>query len=186
VGVCVGKGRSFGCEVRPFIRLLPIQLEPFLQAGLWIGFDGIDGAFRLAHAAVDALVGVNDEHVLAFIETIDGAYLDAIGVFALDAFVVDNIGHAFVSCSEPASLPIPIPRRLWRSGLIAASPEPHNAKKGASWGGWPRHRYRSKFSFQAVSQATVALRWAAGATVAEARGAVGHTCVFFQGRGSRR
>src|SRR5215471_17781419 len=50
-------------------------------------------ALGLAHPAVDALVGVDDEHVLALVEAVDRAYLDAIGVLALDAAVVDDIGH---------------------------------------------------------------------------------------------
>jgi hypothetical protein len=37
---------------------------------------------------------VNDEHVLAFIKAIDRADLDTIGVFALDALLVDDVGHS--------------------------------------------------------------------------------------------
>jgi hypothetical protein len=37
---------------------------------------------------------VNDEHVLAFVKTIDRADLDTIGVFALYALIVDDVGHA--------------------------------------------------------------------------------------------
>jgi hypothetical protein len=48
-------------------------------------------------AAKDAiLVGVDDEHVLALVEAIDRADLDAIGVFALDAGFIDDVGHAVV------------------------------------------------------------------------------------------
>jgi hypothetical protein len=36
---------------------------------------------------------MNDEHVLAFVETIDRADLDAIHVFALDAIFGDDVGH---------------------------------------------------------------------------------------------
>jgi hypothetical protein len=39
---------------------------------------------------------MNDEHVLTFVEAIDGADLDAIGVFALDAFFIDDVGHGSV------------------------------------------------------------------------------------------
>jgi hypothetical protein len=48
---------------------------------------------------------MDDEHVLAFIETVDRAHLDTIGVLALDAFVVDDVGHAFPSRSEPMPAP---------------------------------------------------------------------------------
>jgi hypothetical protein len=36
---------------------------------------------------------MDDEHVLALVETIDGAHLDAIGVFALDAGLSDDVSH---------------------------------------------------------------------------------------------
>jgi hypothetical protein len=37
---------------------------------------------------------MDDEEVLAFIEAIDRAYFDAIGVFAANAIVSHDIGHA--------------------------------------------------------------------------------------------
>src|SRR3546814_13837279 len=49
--------------------------------------------FGFANAAVDALVGVDDEHILALIETVDGAHLDAVHIFAPDAGNGDDIGH---------------------------------------------------------------------------------------------
>src|SRR5690606_12938115 len=60
---------------------------------LGVGKDRLGRAFRLAHAAVDALVGVDDEHVLALVEAIDRTDLDAVHVLALDAVVRDHIGH---------------------------------------------------------------------------------------------
>jgi hypothetical protein len=60
---------------------------------LGVGLDGFDRTLGLTHAAVDALVRVDDEHVGAFIEAVDGANLDAIGVLALDAVLDDHIGH---------------------------------------------------------------------------------------------
>jgi hypothetical protein len=36
---------------------------------------------------------MDDEHVLALIEAVDGADLDAIHVLALDAVVRDDVGH---------------------------------------------------------------------------------------------
>jgi hypothetical protein len=58
---------------------------------------GFRWAFGDAHTAVDAFVGMNDEHVFAFIEAIDRAYFHAIGVFAFDAIVGDDIGHGAVA-----------------------------------------------------------------------------------------
>ena len=54
--------------------------------------------FRLAHAAVDALVGMDDEHVLAFVEAVDRTHLHAVHVFALDAVVGDDEGHGADLC----------------------------------------------------------------------------------------
>jgi hypothetical protein len=36
---------------------------------------------------------MDDEHVLALIEAVDGANLDAVHVFALNAIVRDDVGH---------------------------------------------------------------------------------------------
>jgi hypothetical protein len=36
---------------------------------------------------------VDDQHILALVEAIDGADLNAVHVFAFDAIVVDDIGH---------------------------------------------------------------------------------------------
>ena len=36
---------------------------------------------------------MDDEHVLAFVEAVHGTHLDAVHVFALDAFVVDDVGQ---------------------------------------------------------------------------------------------
>ena len=73
-----------------------VDLEPFLEPALGVGKDRLGRAFGLADAAVDALVGVDDEHVLAFVEAIDRADLDAIHIFAFDAGVGDDVGHAAV------------------------------------------------------------------------------------------
>jgi hypothetical protein len=37
---------------------------------------------------------MNDEHVLAFVEAVDRADLDTVGVFALYALLVDDVGHS--------------------------------------------------------------------------------------------
>jgi hypothetical protein len=37
---------------------------------------------------------MDDEHVLALVETVDRADLDAVQVFALDAGFDDDVGHA--------------------------------------------------------------------------------------------
>src|SRR6476660_7063794 len=43
-----------------------------------VGLDRFHRTFRLTHPAIDAFLGMNDEHIFALVETIDGAHLDAI------------------------------------------------------------------------------------------------------------
>jgi len=51
------------------------------------------GHSALAHTAVDALVGVNDEHVLALVEAVYRTNLDAVSVLAANAGLVDDASH---------------------------------------------------------------------------------------------
>jgi len=51
---------------------------------------------RARRPAVDALVGVDHQHVLALVEAVDGADLDAVHVLALDAVFGDDVGHALI------------------------------------------------------------------------------------------
>ena len=93
-GVGIGGRFSLGDDVWPEICELVIEFEP-VRRSLDIGIreDGLGGALRLAHAAVDALVRLYDEHVLAVIEAVGGTVLDAVRVFAFDAVVGDDVGH---------------------------------------------------------------------------------------------
>jgi len=65
------------------------------KARLGVGLDGVHGAFRLADAAIDALVGVNNQHILALVEAVYRADLDAIHVLALDANFGDDVSHRY-------------------------------------------------------------------------------------------
>ena len=80
-------------DIGPELRIFMVDLDPFLGAGLAVGEDGLGRTFRFTNSAVDAFVGVDDEHVLALVETIHRTYFDAISVFALDTKVIDKIGH---------------------------------------------------------------------------------------------
>src|SRR5262245_14209514 len=63
----VGIGRTLllAGNVRPIRREVRVELEPLLKPALGIGKDGFGGAFGLAHAAIDALVGIDDQHHFA-------------------------------------------------------------------------------------------------------------------------
>ena len=80
-------------DIRPDGGKIRIQFQPLVETRLGVGLDRLGGTFRLADAAIDALVRVYDEEVLAFIETVDGANFDTIGIFAADAIVGHDIGH---------------------------------------------------------------------------------------------
>src|SRR5207248_4612244 len=65
--------------------------------------DRLDRAFGLADAAIDALVGMDDEHVLALVEAVDRTDLDAIHVLAANAGFGDDVSHGlgFFSMGSP-------------------------------------------------------------------------------------
>ena len=92
-GVSVGGRWLLGRDVGPSFGILAVDVEPTIKARLGVGLDGVDRAFRLADPAIDALVGMNDEHILALVEAVHRAHFDAIGVFALDANFSDDVSH---------------------------------------------------------------------------------------------
>ena len=97
----VGRGRPFDRDIWPSFRIVSVELKPLLSTRLGIRLDRIDWAFRLAHAAIDAFVRMNYEHVLALVETIYGADLHAVHQFALDATLVDDVGQLSVLPADP-------------------------------------------------------------------------------------
>jgi hypothetical protein len=58
-----------------------------------LGEDGLHRAFRHAQGAVDALVGVDHQHVRPLPEAVHGADIHAVGVLALDAALGDDVSH---------------------------------------------------------------------------------------------
>src|SRR5579885_1066180 len=104
-GVGVGRRRSLAGDVRPGGGVFAVELEELLGLGLAVRDDRLDRAFRLAHPAIDAFVGMDDEHVLAFIEAVHRTHLDAVHVLALDATFGDDIGHGAYSSSFPSGGP---------------------------------------------------------------------------------
>src|SRR5262249_20801829 len=86
----IGRGRFFDLNIWPDFCVFRIKRQPFLKPGFAISLDGIDGAFRFAYATVDAFVRMDDEHVLALVEAVHGAHLDAVHGFAANAAIVDD------------------------------------------------------------------------------------------------
>jgi hypothetical protein len=81
---------------RPHLGVLAVELNPFFHVRLGVRADCVRWTLRLAHTAVDALIRVDHQHVLALVETIYRAHFDAVGVFTGDTVVVDDIGHDFI------------------------------------------------------------------------------------------
>src|SRR5690349_2831275 len=92
----VGVSRSIllASQVGPLLRIFPVDLKPLLGFRLGVGDYRLGRAFRFADAAVDAFVGLDHKHVIPLVEAVDGAHLDAVGIFALDAVFGDDVGHA--------------------------------------------------------------------------------------------
>ena len=71
-----------------------VDLKPFaVGLVLGVGLDGVDRAFRLADAAVDAFVGRDDEEVLALIKAVHRTHLDTVHELTFHAGVGDDVGH---------------------------------------------------------------------------------------------
>jgi hypothetical protein len=85
--------RFLACNIRPSRSVFTVELEPAFSWRLTIRNDRLDRAFRLAHPAIYALIGMDNQHVLALVETVDGADLHAIHIFATDAGLCDDVGH---------------------------------------------------------------------------------------------
>ena len=88
----VRRGHFLSRNVWPNFRVLGIQQQPFLKPRIGIRLDRVDRAFRLADAAINAFVRVDDEHVLAFVEAVDRAHFDAVHNLAANAALVDDVG----------------------------------------------------------------------------------------------
>ena len=95
----VGRRNARG-EYRPQWRKFGIDLQEFLLSGRHVVFreDRVGRALGHAQRAVDAFFRVNHQEIRSSVEAIDGADFNAIGVFALDAIVGDDVGHGAPLC----------------------------------------------------------------------------------------
>ena len=59
-----------------------------------LGEDRLYRAFGFASAAVDALLGVDDEHAIRLVDAINRAHVQTGLVFDVDAGLGDDVGHA--------------------------------------------------------------------------------------------
>jgi hypothetical protein len=89
----IGRRLFFCGNIGPTFGEFRVDFQPLLDAWLSVGLDRLHWAFRLTDTAIDALVGMNDQHIFALVEAIHGANLDAVHVLTFDTIVVDDIGH---------------------------------------------------------------------------------------------
>jgi hypothetical protein len=99
----VGRGHFLDRNIWPDFRVVRIQQQPFLKPRRGVGLDRIDRTFRLAHPAIDAVVRVDDEHVLALVEAVHGAHFDAVHRFAANAALVDDVGQLSILSANRSS-----------------------------------------------------------------------------------
>jgi hypothetical protein len=92
-GVGVRRCGLLSRDVGPNLRVFAIEVEPKVETRLGVWLDCVYRTFRRAPVTVDTFAGTYDEHVLALVEAIDRTDFNAIGVFALDARFVDDVGH---------------------------------------------------------------------------------------------
>src|SRR4051812_29298174 len=129
-GVGVGRRRALAGDVGPLAGKVGVQLEPLLRLAVGVGQDRRRRAFGLAHAAVDALVGVDHQHVFAFVEAVDRTHFHAVHVLALDAVFGNDVGHERI-IGLPATTPVNTSRQrvaatarggFWTAGKHVAKP----------------------------------------------------------------
>jgi len=93
--VRAGQGLPALGDHRPGFRQLGIQRDETALILRHVIF----GEYRFgrtlgdAQRAIDAFIRVNREKVGPFVKAIDGANIDTIGIFALDAVLSNNVGH---------------------------------------------------------------------------------------------
>src|SRR3954454_16640725 len=84
-----------------------------------LGEDRLHRALGLAGPAVDALLGVDDEDPVGFVDAVERADVHAGAVFDVDAGLGDDVGHATPTLPGPAAPRRgcrPAPRaRIWLS-----------------------------------------------------------------------
>ena len=86
-------GITLYSDVWPFGGILSVDLKPLVESRLGVRLYRISWTFGLTHTAINAFIGVDHQHVFAFIEAVHGTNFDAIHIFAFDAVFSDDVGH---------------------------------------------------------------------------------------------
>ena len=84
-----GDHRTLGA----FLGVQGRELFPLVGEVVFVK-DRLDGALRHASFTVDALVGVDVQHLRPFVETINRAHDDTVGILAVEAGLSDDVSHS--------------------------------------------------------------------------------------------
>ncbi|VTZ62395.1 hypothetical protein EMEDMD4_380056 [Sinorhizobium medicae] len=120
-------------DIRPLRGEICVKLQPHIQTRLGIRLDRPSGTFRLAYAAVDAFIRMDDEEVLPLIKTIHRADFDAVRVLTANAVIGHDIRHEVLQPMltfdgrRQSTVTLDRPRMLGMSGAHScrSSPECH-------------------------------------------------------------
>src|SRR5699024_6718224 len=91
-----------GAQVVEERRVGVVVLFPLLRDVVLVE-DGLDRADRLTRAAVHALVRVDVQHALAFVDAVHWAFLDAAAIQDVDAWLCNRVGHCSSLCTIGSS-----------------------------------------------------------------------------------
>ena len=93
--LCIGRGVTLNGNIGPLRRIFCVYFQPLIKAWFGVWLNRIGRAFRFAHATINAFVGMDNQHVFAFIEAIHRANFHAIHIFTFNAIFSDDVGHDF-------------------------------------------------------------------------------------------
>lgn len=77
----------------PGLRKLTVEFHPVFSALSCIWNDSFRGTFRYADTAVDAKIGVDNNHIFPFVEALDRTNFNAVSIFALYAGISNGMCH---------------------------------------------------------------------------------------------
>jgi hypothetical protein len=85
------------------MRFGRIEFDVFLEVSgdVAFGVDGFDRTFSDTGSAVDAILGVDNDLVIHFVEAGNGADFNTIRKFAVNAFVGNNVSHKYFLLIRP-------------------------------------------------------------------------------------
>jgi hypothetical protein len=82
-----------GPALQPEVYLVLLEIAGPLLRDVRIGEDRLDGTLRLTGTTIDALVRLNIELVVALVDAVHRAHLDAASVFRVEARLGNDVSH---------------------------------------------------------------------------------------------